>query len=80
MLFRSGDIETRLDPEHFMRVHRGHVINLRAVGQLQRDDGRVAVLLKGIVEPVPVSRSSAAALLERLGVPAGSVPPASRQG
>ena len=75
-----GDIETRLDPEHFMRVHRGHVINLRAVHQLQRDDGRVAVQLKGIVEPVPVSRSGAAALLERLGVPAGSVPPAPRQG
>ena len=75
-----GDIETRLDPEHFMRVHRGHVINLRAVRQLQRDDGRVAVQLKGIVEPVPVSRGSAAALLERLGVPAGSVPLAPRQG
>ena len=75
-----GDIETRLDPEQFMRVHRGHVINLRAVRQLQRDDGRVAVQLKGIVEPVPVSRGSAAALLERLGVPAGSVPLAPRQG
>lgn len=67
-----GDIETRLDPEHFMRVHRSHLINLRAVRQLQRDDGRLAVQLNGIVEPIAVSRSSAAALLERLGVPVGA--------
>ena len=68
-----GDIETRLDPEHFMRVHRSHVINLRAVHQLQRDDGRLAVQLNGVAEPVAVSRSSAAELLERLGV-AGNAP------
>jgi DNA-binding LytR/AlgR family response regulator len=63
-----GDIETRLDPDHFMRVHRSHVINLRAVSQLQRDDGKLAVLLQGVDEPVAVSRSSSAALLQRLGV------------
>ena len=68
-----GDIETRLDPEHFMRVHRSSVINLRAVRQLQRDDGRVAVQLHGIIEPIAVSRSSAAALLDRLGVAASNV-------
>jgi DNA-binding LytR/AlgR family response regulator len=56
-----------------MRVHRSHVINLRAVRQLQRDDGRLAVLLHGVAEAVPVSRSSAAELLERLGVPSGSL-------
>jgi DNA-binding LytR/AlgR family response regulator len=67
-----GDIETRLDPDHFMRVHRSHVINLRAVSQIQRDDGKLAVLLQGVDEPVAVSRSSAAALLGRLGVPAGN--------
>jgi DNA-binding LytR/AlgR family response regulator len=67
-----GDIETRLDPEHFMRVHRSHVINLRAVSQLQRDDGKLAVLLQGIDEPVAVSRGSAASLLQRLGVPSAS--------
>jgi LytTR family transcriptional regulator, CO-responsive transcriptional regulator RcoM len=75
-----GDLETRLDAEQFMRVHRSHVINLHAVRQLQRDDGRLAVQLKGVVEPVPVSRSSAAALLERLGVPSGAGVPAARQG
>jgi DNA-binding LytR/AlgR family response regulator len=75
-----GDLETRLDPDHFMRVHRGHVINLRAVRQLQREDGRVAVQLNDIAEPVPVARSSVAALLERLGVPGGAIPVPARQG
>ena len=71
-----GDIETRLDPEHFMRVHRSHVINLRAVRQLQREGGRLAVQLHGLVEPVHVSRSSTAELLDRLGVPGAAVAPA----
>jgi LytTR family transcriptional regulator, CO-responsive transcriptional regulator RcoM len=75
-----GDIETRLDPEHFMRVHRGSVINLRAVRQLHREDGRLAVQLQDVAEPVPVSRSSAPALLQRLGLPAGAVPVTARQG
>ena len=71
-----GDIETRLDPEHFMRMHRSHVINRRAVRQLQREGGQLAVLLHGVVEPVTVSRSGAAELLDRLGVPGGAVAPA----
>ena len=75
-----GDIETRLDPEQFMRVHRGHVVNLQAVRQLLREDGRVAVQLKGVIEPIPVSRSSAAELLERLGVPGGAGTAMARQG
>jgi hypothetical protein len=73
-----GDIETRLDPAHFMRVHRSHIVNLRQVEQLQRDDGRLHIRLRGMAEPVPVSRSSSAELLERLGVPASAA--ALRQG
>jgi hypothetical protein len=75
-----GDLETRLDPAQFMRVHRSHVVNLQAVRQLMRDDGRLQLQLNSVAEPVPVSRSSAAAVLARLGVPAGAVPAGSRQG
>jgi LytTR family transcriptional regulator, CO-responsive transcriptional regulator RcoM len=75
-----GDIESRLNPEHFLRVHRGNVINLRAVAQLHREDGRTAVQLQGVADPVPVSRSGSAALLERLGLPGVSVPTLARQG
>jgi hypothetical protein len=74
-----GDIETRLDPEHFMRLHRSHVVNLRAVTQLLRQDGRIALRLRDIEASIPVSRSSAAMVLKRLGLP-GGVPQPARQG
>ncbi len=65
-----GDLEARLDPEQFMRVHRGHIVNLRSVTQLRREDGRLLLELHPDMPPIPVSRTSAAALLERLGVAA----------
>lgn len=62
-----GDLETRLDPEQFLRVHRSHLVNLGAVTQILRDDGRMGLQL-GAGLQVPVSRTSAAAVLTRLGV------------
>lgn len=63
-----SDLEGRLDPQNFMRVHRGHIVNLSAVDQLHREGGRVQVQLRGDPQLVPVSRTSATALLERLGL------------
>jgi DNA-binding LytR/AlgR family response regulator len=66
-----SDLETRLDAQAFMRVHRSHLVNLRAVEQLRREDGRLALQLRGLTEVVPVSRTSAPEVMRRLGVPAG---------
>jgi hypothetical protein len=68
-----GDLESRLDPEQFMRVHRSHILNLDAVQELVRQEGRLAVRLRGDAELIPVSRSSSAALLARLGLAAAAV-------
>jgi LytTR family transcriptional regulator, CO-responsive transcriptional regulator RcoM len=68
-----GDLETRLDPAHFMRVHRSHIVNLREVLQLERVEGRLVLRLRGDGADVPVSRTSAAALMARLGVAPASV-------
>ncbi|MDE2081283.1 MAG: LytTR family transcriptional regulator DNA-binding domain-containing protein [Burkholderiales bacterium] len=73
-----GDLETRLDPELFLRVHRTHIVNLRAVAELQRSDGRLALRLHGQPETVPVSRSSQADVLARFGLPSAAAAP--RQG
>ena len=63
-----GDLEARLDPAQFMRVHRCHIVNLPAIKGLARDTGRLMVRLAGNNEPVPVSRTSAPDLLSRLGM------------
>jgi LytTR family transcriptional regulator, CO-responsive transcriptional regulator RcoM len=68
-----GDLEGRLEPEHFMRVHRSHIVNLREVTQLARVDGRLVLRLRGEETDVPVSRTSSAELLNRLGVAPASV-------
>lgn len=64
-----GDLELRLDPAQFMRVHRCFIVNLKAVRELGREGSKTHILLKGKhSEPVPVSRGVAARLREALGL------------
>ncbi len=63
-----GDIEARLDPDEFLRVHRGHIVRLRSVLRLERAGARTQLVLDGVDTPVPVSRERVAALRERLGL------------
>ncbi|RTL46750.1 MAG: LytTR family transcriptional regulator [Burkholderiales bacterium] len=62
-----GDLEARLDPSQFMRIHRSHIVNLSAIKGLAREAGRLMVKLNGN-DAVPVSRTSAPDLLSRLGM------------
>jgi hypothetical protein len=64
-----GDIESRLDPQLFLRVHRSYVVNLSHIDEIVRDDGRLMLRMMG-PEPVeiPVSRASTPKLLEQLGL------------
>ncbi len=64
-----GDLEARLDPQRFVRVHRCFIVNLDAVLELGRVDGKVQLRMRG--DPptwVPVSRAEVARLRSLLGV------------
>lgn len=64
-----GDLEARLDPAQFMRVHRCFIVNLQAVAELGREGGKTQVVLKGRHrEPIPVARGEVARLREALGL------------
>lgn len=64
-----GDLQSRLDPAQFMRVHRCFIVNLQAVSELGREGSKTHVVLKGKHrEPVPVSRDAVARLRTALGL------------
>lgn len=64
-----GDLELRLDPEQFMRVHRCHIVNLRAVASLEREGSKTLIALKGGKRDlIPVSRGEVGRLREALGL------------
>jgi two-component system LytT family response regulator len=59
-----GEIEKRLSPQQFMRVHRSAIINIARIRHLEKDGegGMIATMASG--EEVKVSRRYAAALRE----------------
>ena len=64
-----GDIENRLDPQLFLRVHRSYIVNLSQVDEIVRDDGRMTLRMMGKTPvDIPVSRGSAPRLMEQLGL------------
>jgi two-component system LytT family response regulator len=62
-----SNLETSLDPERFVRIHRSYIVNLERVSKIEpyTKDSRVAVLGDGT--KLPVSRSGYARLKELLG-------------
>ncbi|HUW36291.1 MAG TPA: LytTR family DNA-binding domain-containing protein [Rhodocyclaceae bacterium] len=64
-----SDLEERLNPEVFFRVHRSHIVNLNYVLEIERVDDNVAVIMndKGRTH-VSVSRNRVPQFKELLGL------------
>jgi len=63
------DLEARLDPARFMRVHRSHIVQIHYVKSIRRK-GDGAIVLAGDKQemPIPVSRNALPKLKARLPV------------
>lgn len=51
-----GEIESRLDPSRFCRVHRSHLVNLEFIERVESQDRRLMMILKNKTE-ILASRS-----------------------
>ena len=63
-LVRVGisDLESQLDPGRFQRVHRGSIVNLRAIKSIKKNElGNLELVIDGHTETLAVSRAHAAA-------------------
>ncbi len=64
-----SDLETRLDPMQYVRVHRSHMINIRFACAFEKVDDQCAIIMKSEDETrIPVSRSNAQKLKSMLGL------------
>jgi DNA-binding LytR/AlgR family response regulator len=53
-----GELQQSLDPQLFWQIHRGSVVNARAIERIERrDDGELWVHLRGLAQALPVSRA-----------------------
>lgn len=64
-----SDLETRLDPARFIRVHRSHMINIRFASAIERVDDQCTITVQAREAAcVPVSRSNVARLKLMFGL------------
>jgi len=64
-----AELERRLDPAKFLRVHRSHLVNLDHALGAERRDGQWVLLMNGKETPVvPVSRAHIDILRKRLAI------------
>ena len=64
-----SDLEQRLDPTQFVRVHRATLVKVASIGQLHSwFGGRLMLRLKDGKTEIAVARERAAELKERLGL------------
>ncbi len=62
-----GDVESRLDDRHFVRVHRSHIVNIdRVVGYRRSGDNELVEMAGATRCLVPVSRSRIGSLKTRV--------------
>jgi len=70
-----GDVESRLDDRHFVRVHRSHIVNItRVVGYRRSSDNELVEMGSATPSLVPVSRSRIGSLKSRVASLSGHDP------
>ncbi len=64
-----SELEARLDPNEYVRVHRSFIINMARAESIDRDHGQYFITMSGsCTHAIPVSRGHVARLKELLGV------------
>lgn len=64
-----SDLETRLNPQQYIRTHRCHLINIRHAKRFKKVDDRYLVIMDdGKEDGIPISRSKVQELKQILGI------------